>query len=162
MRGRSVCLAHGGRTPRGAASPHFTTGRHSRSLPGHLVATHERARADPTLLSLREELALVDAMIADHLRQLANDGPAAADRRVFRRIFSLIEQRRRLVGAEVRHLVLAREVLTAEEAYALLGAVVAIVARYLPDPKDRQAVAEEIHALIDGSEAAPRGARHPG
>ncbi len=38
MRGRTVCLAHGGKTPRGTASPHFKTGRYSRSLPGHLAA----------------------------------------------------------------------------------------------------------------------------
>ena len=159
MRGHTVCLAHGGKTPRGAASPHFTTGRYSRSLPGHLVAAYERARADPTLRSLRDELALVDAMIADHLHQLADDSPEATYRRVFRRIRPLIEQRRRLVEAEVRHTVLAREVLTAAEAIALLEAVIAVVVRYLPNPHDRQAIAEEIHALIDGPEAAPRGAR---
>src|SRR5215207_4884483 len=81
MRGRTVCLAHGGKTPRGAASPHFTTGRYSRSLPGHLVATYERARADPTL---RDELALVDAIIADLLGPLDDDTPEATYQRVFR------------------------------------------------------------------------------
>ncbi len=33
MLGRTVCLAHGGRTPRGVASPHFKHGRHSKQLP---------------------------------------------------------------------------------------------------------------------------------
>jgi hypothetical protein len=30
MRGRNVCLAHGGRTPLGFGSPHWKTGLHSR------------------------------------------------------------------------------------------------------------------------------------
>ncbi len=33
MTERSVCLAHGGRTPRGAGSPHLKHGRHSKQLP---------------------------------------------------------------------------------------------------------------------------------
>ena len=45
----------------------------------------------------------------------------------------------------------AREVPTAEEAYALMEAIIAVVVRYLPNPRDRQAVAEEIHALMSGA-----------
>lgn len=157
MRGRNVCLAHGGKTPRGAASPHFKTGRYSRSLPGHLVAAYEKALNDPKLLSLRDELALTDAMISELLRQLDDDSDAKY-RRVFRQIMPLIEQRRRLVESEVRHIVLAREMLTAEEAMSLLHAVVEIVIRYLPELKDRQAIAEEIHALINDDPEIPLGA----
>jgi hypothetical protein len=161
MRGRSVCLAHGGRTPRGAASPHFKTGRYSRSLPGHLLAAYERALTDPKLLSLRDEVALTDAMIAELLRQLDDDSPASKYRRIFRQIGRLIERRRRLVETEVRHIVLAREMLTAEETLTLVESIVAVVTRYLPDPSDRQAIAEEIHALVStaGTET-PLGARH--
>lgn len=159
MRGRNVCLSHGGKTPRGAASPHFKTGRYSRSLPGHLVATYERALNDPRLLSLRDELALTDAMLAELLAQLDDDSPEHAYRRVFRQIRRLIDQRRRLVETEVRHIVLAREMLKAEEAMTLIGAVVEIVRRYLPDPKARTAIAEEINALIDtNGPEAPMGA----
>ncbi|MGI8403704.1 MAG: hypothetical protein ACR2OE_02845 [Thermomicrobiales bacterium] len=148
MRGRNVCLAHGGKTPRGAASPHFKTGRYSRSLPGRLVAAYEEALNDPRLLSLRDDIALTDAMLMETLSQLDDDTPATKERRVFREVRKLIEQRRRLVEAEVKHIVLAREIITTEEAMSLMRAVVAIVTRYLPDPKDRVAIAEELHALI--------------
>lgn len=158
MRGRNVCMSHGGKTPRGAASPHFKTGRYSRSLPGHLVATYERALNDPRLLSLRDELALTDAMIAETLSQLDDDSSEAKDRRVFREVMRLIDQRRRLVETEVRHIVLAREVMTAEEVMTLMGAVVDIVSRYLPDPKDRAGIAEEIHALMNNGPETPIGA----
>jgi hypothetical protein len=139
MRGRTVCLAHGGKTPRGATSPHFKTGRYSRSLPGHLVAAYEQALQDPTLMSLRDEIALTDAMISELLRQLDDDDSDAKYRRVFRQIMPLIEQRRRLVESEVRHIVLAREVMTTDEAMALVRAMVAIVTNYLPGPNDRAA-----------------------
>jgi translation elongation factor EF-G len=148
MKGRTVCLAHGGRTPRGVASPNFKTGRYSRSLPGHLVADYERATHDPTLLSLRDEIALTDAMIGETLSQLTDDMPWAKQVKAFERIRRLSEQRRKLVESEVRHIVLAREVMTTDEAMALVHAVVAIVTRYLPDPKDQTAIAEELHALI--------------
>lgn len=151
MRGRNVCLVHGGKTPRGAASPHFKTGRHSRSLPGHLLATYEDARRDPRLLSLREDIALTDAMLMETLSQLDHDTPATKERRIWREVRKLIDQRRRLVEAEVKHIVLAREMMTAEEAMTLLGAVVDIVTRYLPDPKDRAALAEDIATLISAN-----------
>lgn len=161
MRGRNVCLAHGGKTPRGAASPHFKTGRHSRSLPGRLLATYEVALRDPRLLSLRDDIALIDTMLMETLSQLDDDTPTTKERCVFRNVGKLIEQRRRLVESEVKHIVLAREMMTAEEAMSLMHAVVAIVTHYLPDPKEQAAVAEELHALIstNGPEM-PLGTHH--
>lgn len=162
MRGRNVCLAHGGKTPRGVASPHFKTGRYSRSLPGHLLAAYEEALRDPRLLSLQDELALTDAMICELLSQVDDDTPASKERRIFGQILQLIEQQRRLVETEVRHIVLAREIVTAEEMRSLLQAIVAIVTRYVPDLKDRQAIAEEVHALISTDSEAPVGAHSYG
>jgi hypothetical protein len=145
-----------------AAAPHFTTGRHSRSLPGHLVDAYEQATRDPTLLSLREDLPLTDAMIAELLRQLADDSPESVYRRVFRRVGTLIDQKRRLMETEVRHIVLARELLTAEEVLALMKALIAAVGPYLPDTKDRVAFVEEMHALMNNGPETPLGAHRYG
>jgi translation elongation factor EF-G len=131
-------------------------------LPGHLVATYERALNDSRLLSLRDELALTDAMISELLLQLGDDSRDSKYRRVFRQVGKLIDKRRRLVETEVRHLVLAGEILTAEEALALMQAVVSIVTRYLPDPIDRQALADEIYALMSTGPETPIGARSYG
>lgn len=158
MRGRPVCLAHGGRTPRGAASPHFKTGRYSRSLPGHLVGAYEEARRDPRLLSLRDEIALTDAMINEQLRQLDEGISASEERRAVGQIRTLIEQRRKLVEAEVKHVVLARQVMTLDETTALLNAIAVVVTRYVPDRKDRAAISEEIVELIDSDSNTPLGA----
>lgn len=44
MRGRTVCLAHGGRTPIGISSPHYKTGIHSRYLLVRGVAIMDEQR----------------------------------------------------------------------------------------------------------------------
>jgi hypothetical protein len=56
---------HGGAVPHGFALPQTTTGRHSRYLPTRLVADYEEARNSERLLDLDDEIALVDARIAD-------------------------------------------------------------------------------------------------
>lgn len=65
------CYVHGGKTPRGPASPHFRTGRYSKYLPKGLMDLYETARQDTELVVLRDEIALMDARIADLLMQLS-------------------------------------------------------------------------------------------
>jgi hypothetical protein len=65
--GAAVCRMHGGKTPKGSASTHFRTGRHSTFVPTRLAAKYRDATKDPELLSLRSELALLDARIAELL-----------------------------------------------------------------------------------------------
>jgi hypothetical protein len=64
------CRVHGGATPRGIASPHFRTGRHSKSLPARLGERYQEARQDAKLLELRDEIALTDARLAELLGRL--------------------------------------------------------------------------------------------
>ncbi len=58
---------HGGKHPRGIASPHFKTWRYSKHLPSRLAAQYIAAESDPRLLELRDEVALTDARLADLL-----------------------------------------------------------------------------------------------
>src|ERR671916_1968189 len=64
------CPNHGGKSLGGIASPRLTHGRYSRSLPAQLAARYTAAQHDPELLSLRDELALLDARIADVLSRV--------------------------------------------------------------------------------------------
>ena len=68
---KTVCSTHGGKTPSGIGSPHWKHGRYSKDLPSNLAADYVRALKDPDLVSLREELALVDAFIAQDIRKLS-------------------------------------------------------------------------------------------
>ena len=57
------CYMHGGKHPRGIASPHLKHGRYSKDIPTRLAARYHEALTDPELLSLREDIALVHSVI---------------------------------------------------------------------------------------------------
>lgn len=70
MKGREVCYHHGGKTPIGPGSPHFRTGSFSKFLPSRMAADFDAAMGDPELVSLRKEIATVDARIIDVLKRV--------------------------------------------------------------------------------------------
>jgi len=61
---------HGGKTPKGVDSPHFKTGRYSKYMPSGLLEIHEEMTNDPQLMSLRENIALTDTLLANLLPRL--------------------------------------------------------------------------------------------
>lgn len=61
MLGKTKCAYHGGKSPSGLASPNFKSGRHSKVLPARLAANYQASLEDGELLSLRSEIALIDA-----------------------------------------------------------------------------------------------------
>lgn len=64
------CRKHGGKTPVGLASPHTKTGRWSKDLPTRLAARYEETANDPELLSLRQDIRLIDTLIMDNMSRL--------------------------------------------------------------------------------------------
>src|SRR5512137_3225662 len=75
--GREVCHWHGGRSPRGLAHPSTRTGRFSKDLPTRMLANYQAALADPEMLALSEELAVVTAREADLIARV-DTGEAGA------------------------------------------------------------------------------------
>src|SRR3990167_2330995 len=71
------CRMHGGATPSGPASANYRHGRYSKYLPARLAERYLEAESDPELLSLRSELALVQARLPALLRQV-DTGEAGA------------------------------------------------------------------------------------
>jgi hypothetical protein len=67
LAGRTRCRLHGGKSLVGSACPHFRSGRYSAYVPERLRARYEQAEDDAELLSLKSEVALVDARLADLL-----------------------------------------------------------------------------------------------
>jgi hypothetical protein len=65
VKGRNRCRLHGGRTLVGAANGTYKDGRYSRYLPERMAAQYRAAKSDPELLSLKDEVAALDARIAD-------------------------------------------------------------------------------------------------
>jgi hypothetical protein len=70
--GFKVCEIHGGKTPVGTALPQTRTGRYSRHLPLRLAECYQEAIADPELLSVREDVALLDSRLSDVLAAASN------------------------------------------------------------------------------------------
>jgi hypothetical protein len=96
VKGRTCCRMHGGKTLVGTACPQYRSGRYSAYVPARLRARYEPARVDPDLLSLRGELALVDALLRDLLSRVATgeSGPLWVDLKKAHRGFT----RTRLAG----------------------------------------------------------------
>lgn len=70
INGTTKCRAHGGASPRGLASPHYKDGRYSKSLPRHLLTHYKAAMSDGRIVSLREDIAVVDARFAELLERI--------------------------------------------------------------------------------------------
>ena len=66
------CNIHGGKSLIGIASGTFQTGRWSKHVPTRLAARVAESEADPNLISLRSEIALLDGRIAELLEQVDN------------------------------------------------------------------------------------------
>lgn len=64
------CRMHGGASLRGEASPAYKHGRHSRYMPERLQQIYNQALEDSELIGVRQEIALIDALLSDNLRNL--------------------------------------------------------------------------------------------
>src|SRR5437660_2027536 len=61
MVGMEVCRFHGGATPCGPRLPQFKHGRYSKAIPKELRQAYQRAEADAELLSLKADVAWMEA-----------------------------------------------------------------------------------------------------
>jgi hypothetical protein len=76
LKGASRCKLHGGKSLAGAEHPNFVHGKYSIALKGSRLLDHfTAARNDPTLISLRDDVALMQARTTELLERLsAGDG----------------------------------------------------------------------------------------
>lgn len=72
------CAVHGGKTPVGLASPNLVTGRYSKYLPTRLLARYQESVADPELLALKDDIALLDTRLGEVLERLQSGEDANA------------------------------------------------------------------------------------
>lgn len=88
------CHLHGGRAPKGIASPHFKHGRYSKYLPRGIVGAYEEALADPELMSLRPGAALLEARVTELLKRLRDKGEEMPDWKALERKYGEFERAR--------------------------------------------------------------------
>jgi hypothetical protein len=70
IKGKTKCRKHGGRSLSGLAHPNFKTGRYSKDLPTQMALRAAEARGNPELLSVSDDIALIETRIAEVLTQL--------------------------------------------------------------------------------------------
>jgi hypothetical protein len=68
MHGRTVCYHHGGKSLVGAASGTYKHGKYSKVLSTRLAARYTESLVNPELLSLKNDLAVCEARVADLLQ----------------------------------------------------------------------------------------------
>lgn len=150
MKGRSVCRAHGGATPRGMASPHWKHGRYSSALPEGLAARYEAALADSRLLSLRDDIALVNLEITEALASVCGKFPdPAVEQDAWIRVRQAMETRRKLVETEAKHLQMSKQMYTAEEVFSLVGALLETVRTHVSDLDALHAVSQDMVRMFE-------------
>ena len=80
---------HGGKTPRGAASPHFKHGRYSRYLHPSLQERYAESVTDMQLLALKDEIAILDvraSQLVGRLESGETEGLWAEGRRLIKAV----------------------------------------------------------------------------
>jgi hypothetical protein len=70
MRGKEVCVVHGGKTPTGIHAPQFRHGRYSRVLAGKLLKDFTLLLTDEKLLELHDDVSLVTLRIQELLSRV--------------------------------------------------------------------------------------------
>lgn len=73
--GCSVCNIHGGKSRTGVASGTYKTGERSKFFPTRLAARFEAARANPDLVSHRDDIATADVRLNELLERVGDDDP---------------------------------------------------------------------------------------
>jgi hypothetical protein len=68
------CKLHGGASLVGPAHPNWRHGRHSKFLPTQLAERYLQAVNDPTLISLRDEMALISVRVSQLLETVGKTG----------------------------------------------------------------------------------------
>lgn len=157
--GKEVCYIHGGATPSGPDSPHWKHGRYARGyadiVPKRLVERYEAALNDRQALSMRAELALIDARLADMLARV-DSGESGSLWKSLRETWRTLERAQRQQDAEkvaeslVRVGELIRRGYTDSVAWREVGDLIERRRRLAESERKRELEAKEIMRIDEG------------
>jgi hypothetical protein len=97
MKGRNVCMFHGGKTKKGINHPNFKQGRYSKSSPDRLYEPYNASLSDKQRHDLRDEIALSEAMLDD----LVGGIDSAASDALWLKLEEMVRESEELEGAEL-------------------------------------------------------------
>jgi len=89
------CRMHGGKTPKGIASPNWKHGRYAKYLPTNLLGRYQTEANDPEMLALSDEIALVRSRLSFLLEKIEGMPDAGSSWRDLRKAFARFERAQR-------------------------------------------------------------------
>lgn len=148
------CRFHGGMSLVGPALPQFKHGRHSVLLKeiGAFGQHYQHALADPDLLRLDSEIALVDARLSellDRCSQVKGDKARLTHvDQLWPQLEALIEQRRKLVDTESKRLKDLHAMVSLDRVNLIVSYLADAVRRHVKDPKEQTAIYNDLRKLL--------------
>jgi len=159
-----VCRLHGAGTPsKGKVPGRPRKTRYGDALPSNILRDYQNSLADPELLALRDNIALIDARIIQLQARLNNDADVnnySDDDDTWEMINDLSERRRKLAQSETYRLVKLQQYITKESAIAFARAVAASVSEscmLIEDPALRSQVQNAFEVRLSRLMRARRG-----
>lgn len=149
------CRLHGGATPVGPASVHFKHGRRSILLKefGAFGQHYERALADPDLLRMDDEIALVDARLSELLERASQaKGEQKTLDGIWPQLDALIENRRKLVDTESKRLKDLHAMVSIDRVMTLVAYMTDTVRRHVRDPKVLGEIFNDLRKVLKPTE----------
>jgi hypothetical protein len=146
IEGRKRCRLHGGESLGGTQAPRFLHGLRSTYLPKGILERYDRARQDPQLLKLREDVALVEAMLAATTARLKDDRPLTA--RQQQNILALVEQRRRLIDSEARRLKDLHQMISIDRYLTQMAAVGQVILKRVSNKDELAAIHRDLQRML--------------
>jgi hypothetical protein len=149
------CKYHGGLTPVGPASPHYKNGRRSKLMKEikGLGEHYERALSDPDLLRLDDEIALVDARIAQLLEKAST--PRSSIDGLWPQLDALIESRRKLVDTESKRMKDLHAMVSVDRVMLIVSYLADSVKKHVKDTAAQTAILTDLRRLLKPEAALP-------
>lgn len=133
VEGKEVCIHHGGGSVSGIAHGNAKHLGYSGRLRIPLAALYEEAMQDAQILSLRNEIGVIRARLFEQSALLGTeDGQTKFD--------SLLESLRRAIDSEWARQRDLSQMMTAQQAEALVGAVLLIIMKRVKDRRTRELI----------------------
>ena len=143
MHGRERCRSHGGKAGRPVIH-----GKYSKfnPVPRGLRSKFEKAAQDPELLSLVNELALLDAQIWQICETAQNQ--VTFDKLQFRKLLLLMKHKRGLAKQEMERRIAMGSMLDVQQVMVLIGYVYDSITKHVSDEKERRAIGNDLRQLV--------------
>lgn len=141
---------HNGFAPIGPANVNFKHGRHSQLLKDvkGLGDHYARALADPDLLRLDSEIALVDARLSSLLEKVQKGGPRASVDGIWPQLELLIENRRKLVDTESKRLKDLHAMVSVDRVMLIVSFVADSVKKHVKDRDALNLIFQDLRRLL--------------